>query len=1055
MTLSKPAAKTSQANLTVEALEERQLLSTVQIFAAGTTGQEQIELSIDGGVVATYSNLGDGANAGDFQTFTFNTANTIAADQVRIEFVNDLFDADAGIDRNVRIDAIEIDGVRFETESEEVFSTGTFVDADGVVPGFGRGDVLHANGFFQYAGEAVPVSSGVIALSGTVTAAQLNDNQWFDVAFQEELQDAIVVISPVSFNGRQPVHARVRNVTSTGFEFQFEEWDYLDGAHATETISWFAVERGVHTLADGAIIEAGSAQVGEQSVDIDLTGTFDGAPVVIGQVASENGSDPLVHRIDNVAETGFSALLQVEEAQRGVSFASQDFHYIAFSNGQFDDFATGTFRVDEDVATTSIATGYDGVVLADQQTLNGGDTAGLRITNQTDATLSLFVEEEASRETELNHVFETVGWVRTNQTISVAGSAAPTPAPTPAPTTEIAFDFSTSSDRSNPNNLAGATVSGDIFVTIGPSAEIDQVRFFLDDTSLSGSPIQTENGAPFDIQGGSQSNANPFDTTALSNGDHTLSIRVLLNDGTVLTETVTFTVDNVPATPTDVNAGTISLTNAQFIGREESGRIAITVERTGGSEGEVAVDFLTNDLIATGGDDFQQRDGTLRFRDGQTSRTINVTIADDSIFEGDETFGLTLSNPIGGAVLGAIDQATVTIVDDRATDGPATFYVSADGSDNVSIEQAQNRATPWQTIGRAIFEAQAGDTIIVGDGIYNEEIFLNESGTEGAEITLRSENLHGAQIVGFIHGRDVSYITIDGLDVTNPEPGDISIAQGIVFYDAHHITISNNFVHDSFGGGIAFNQSDSLLIEGNTVQGNAFFHPDAHSGISVYQPQVKENAEGEYGVIIRNNVSFENASLVPNRNCCGGNRVTDGSGIVLDDYANFQASGNGIRYSRRTLVENNLVYDNGGHGIHLFRANDADIRNNTSVNNVFALPVGSQINVSTSRDVNVYNNIASADGIDSTENAFRQPNSVNVTVQYNIFDGVLIDTPTPVDSTNLLGVDPGFVTGTFELRASSAAVDAGRDIDDPHSVDILGQDRIVGQIDIGAVERQS
>ena len=165
-----------------------------------------------------------------------------------------------------------------------------------------------------------------------MSAQQLNENQWFNVAFESELQDAIVVVSPVSFNGAQPVHARVRNVTSTGFEFQFEEWDYLDGSHTTETISWFAVERGVHTLADGAIIEAGSAQVGQQAVDIDLAGSFDGAPVVIGQIASENGSDQLVHRIDNVTQSGFDSLLQVEEARRGVNFQSQEFHYIAFSS---------------------------------------------------------------------------------------------------------------------------------------------------------------------------------------------------------------------------------------------------------------------------------------------------------------------------------------------------------------------------------------------------------------------------------------------------------------------------------------------------------------------------------------------------------------------------------------------------------------------------------------------------------------------------------------------------------------------------------------------------
>lgn len=378
--------------------------------------------------------------------------------------------------------------------------------------------------------------------------------------------------------------------------------------------------------------------------------------------------------------------------------------------------------------------------------------------------------------------------------------------------------------------------------------------------------------------------------------------------------------------------------------------------------------------------------------------------------------------------------------------GPRTFYVSTNGSNEVSDEQAQDRSTPFQTIARALFVAEPGDTVIVADGTYNEEIFLENSGTADAEITLRAENEHGARILGFIHGRDVSYITVDGFDITNSNEG--AISQGIVFFSSHHITVSNNLARDSFGGGISFNQSDSILIEGNTVHGNAFFHPDAHSGISIYQPQRLENAEGEYGVIIRNNISFENASLVPNQNCCGGNLITDGSGIVLDDYQNSQESGNGIDYDRRTLVENNIVYDNGGQGIHLFRAHLVDIRNNTAVNNVLVLQNGAQINIQTSRDVNIYNNIASAG---PGENAVRSSGgSSRLTLQNNILDGPVVS----FDSSGNILADPLFVSGTFELQANSPAVDAGRQVDDLFQFDALGQDRVVGTIDIGAIERQ-
>ena len=77
---NRTSRKDTNLNLSVEKLEERQMLSTVQIFAAGATGQEQIQLQIDGNVAATYSDLGTGANSGDFQILTFNTPEAIAAD---------------------------------------------------------------------------------------------------------------------------------------------------------------------------------------------------------------------------------------------------------------------------------------------------------------------------------------------------------------------------------------------------------------------------------------------------------------------------------------------------------------------------------------------------------------------------------------------------------------------------------------------------------------------------------------------------------------------------------------------------------------------------------------------------------------------------------------------------------------------------------------------------------------------------------------------------------------------------------------------------------------
>ncbi|MEL7336544.1 MAG: carbohydrate-binding domain-containing protein, partial [Planctomycetota bacterium] len=124
---------------------------TIVVRVAGTTGDERIELQLDGQTVATYDTLGDQANVGGFREFTFQATGPVDPGRVRIAFVNDLLDTAAGIDRNVRIDHVRIDGQIFETESPDVFSTGTWLPADGIAPGFRQSETLHANGYFQFA----------------------------------------------------------------------------------------------------------------------------------------------------------------------------------------------------------------------------------------------------------------------------------------------------------------------------------------------------------------------------------------------------------------------------------------------------------------------------------------------------------------------------------------------------------------------------------------------------------------------------------------------------------------------------------------------------------------------------------------------------------------------------------------------------------------------------------------------------------------------------------------------------------------------------------------
>ena len=136
----------------IEQLEERQLLSSVDILAAGATGQESIQLKIQDAVVKTWHNVsGDIAN-GHFETLSYRSQEWFDVGQVKVEFINDEYDPVNGLDRNVRVDKIIVDGNEYQTEDPSVFSTGTWLPGDGIADGYRQSEWLHTNGYFHFAG---------------------------------------------------------------------------------------------------------------------------------------------------------------------------------------------------------------------------------------------------------------------------------------------------------------------------------------------------------------------------------------------------------------------------------------------------------------------------------------------------------------------------------------------------------------------------------------------------------------------------------------------------------------------------------------------------------------------------------------------------------------------------------------------------------------------------------------------------------------------------------------------------------------------------------------
>ncbi|MGE0639352.1 MAG: Calx-beta domain-containing protein [Thermoanaerobaculia bacterium] len=104
---------------------------------------------------------------------------------------------------------------------------------------------------------------------------------------------------------------------------------------------------------------------------------------------------------------------------------------------------------------------------------------------------------------------------------------------------------------------------------------------------------------------------------------------------------------------------------------EGAGNITLTVQRTGGDDGAVSVNYETvNNGTANTPSDYIQTNGTLNWADNDdNNKTFQVPIVDDSDVEGNQTFSVQLVSPGGGASLGSPSVVTVTINDNDSTPG--------------------------------------------------------------------------------------------------------------------------------------------------------------------------------------------------------------------------------------------------------------------------------------------------------------------------------------------------------------------------------------------------
>jgi len=323
---------------------------------------------------------------------------------------NDGDGADVVTDFDFSVDTIEVNGVAVDATA---LASGVSLVQSGadVTLSYGSGDTVTLQDVDLSAWDG-STGNPVIGQAGTATVTQGNSDQWFTVTFDQAITDAVVVVGPVEFNGSDPTTTRVRNVDDNGFEFQIDEWNYRDGGHIAESVGWMAVSAGEHTLANGVTIVAGVTQVNSTFETVSFGTTLTDA-IVLSEVTTVLESDAVTTRHQNVTDTSFDVRLQEEEALG--DHVDEDVSWIAIETGSYDGFeAVRTPNQVDEVADQFVfnsSFAETPVLLGDFQTFNGADTSTMRFNDLDTNGVTLRLQEEASRDTELGHTNEVAGYL--------------------------------------------------------------------------------------------------------------------------------------------------------------------------------------------------------------------------------------------------------------------------------------------------------------------------------------------------------------------------------------------------------------------------------------------------------------------------------------------------------------------------------------------------------------------------------------------------------------------------------------------------------------------
>jgi hypothetical protein len=161
----------------------------------------------------------------------------------------------------------------------------------------------------------------------------------------------------------------------------------------------------------------------------------------------------------------------------------------------------------------------------------------------------------------------------------------------------------------------------------------------------------------------------------------------------------------------------VQFSAARYDVLEDVGNAIVKVVRVGGSKGTLSINYSTADGTATAGADYTSVSGTLVFAEGETSKTINIPIANDGATEPDETVRLSLTGFADLETFGSYSVATIVIHENST---PLLLFAE-------DIDVIEGNSGTTNAVVTVILSAQTSRTVSVN---YNSLAFTATSGVD-------------------------------------------------------------------------------------------------------------------------------------------------------------------------------------------------------------------------------------------------------------------------------------------------------------------------------------